>query len=223
MGKNVKNYDDKDIPSITLIKDLLTNALPATRSKTLRGITAAIEQGVRGFERIDQLLDQMRPIAIQLGYTLEDIANIKDGIKTAYKYLQSNYVFNLSNDSNVRSHNLDWLTSDPTNIDLQSKNFDDPSVISDTCKYCELPAQLSMVLMAICNEAERKKQINEQTIGEWKHAIIQSELAFKEWRNFLVRNKVSNSDWESLLSVDDVSHAILTIDFAMNHLPEKPR
>ena len=42
--KHVKGYEDKHIPSRTFLRDCLT-VLPATRSKKMHGITAAIEYG----------------------------------------------------------------------------------------------------------------------------------------------------------------------------------
>lgn len=179
--------------------------------------------GVRAFESLDDLTSKMAPHAMACGYTLDKIDHIKSGIKSAFKYYQSNYVFNLDNDSPIRTHNMDFLTSDSKNINLQNGSFENLSFYCKSCPNCDLAPKLSMILNAMCLKIEEKKLADEHTIGGWKHIINTTEVSIKEWRNFLVRNKKSNLDWASYLSVEQLDHAVLTIDFAMNHLPEKPR
>ena len=220
--RHVKNYEEEEMPGKSFLKDCLT-VLPAIKSKKMKGITAAVELGVRALESLKELVDEMKPHALECDYTVENLDNIKDGIKTSYQYLQSQYVFNLSKDSTIRSHNTHWLTSDPSNMDLQAGISEDHSSYSDSCDFCDLPAKLTMILMAICTKVETKNMISGHVIEQWRYTINEAQLAIKEWRNFILRNKVSNIDWNSYLSTDTPEHAVLIIDFAMNHLPEKPR
>ena len=108
-------------------------------------------------------------------------------------------------------------------MDLQAGISEDHSSYSDSCDFCDLPAKLTMILMAICTKVETKNMISGHVIEQWRYTINEAQLAIKEWRNFILRNKVSNIDWNSYLSTDTPEHAVLIIDFAMNHLPEKPR
>ena len=148
-------------------------------------------------------------------------ANIQFCLDTALQYYQQNYVFNLNTESCIKTHNLNWLTSDKSDKAFQNKCDQE---FAGTCEFCNLTPIVCMQLMSLCQKLDNEPLfLDKIRIEKWKHAINQDELAILEYRNFIVRNKMSDIDWHSRFSTDTPHRANVIFDWAMNHLPEKPR
>ena len=178
--------------------------------------------GVRAFESLTDLLHECKHDALRYGKLTEDqIGNIQYCLEAALQYFQNNYVFNLSHDSSIKTHNLNWLLSDS-----KDENFQNPCTqdFEGTCEFCDLVPTISMQLMSVCEQLEQDPLFSDKPrIEKWRYTINQSELAIQEYRNFIVRNKMSDMDWNSRFSTERPQCANVIFDFAMNHLPEKPR
>ena len=178
--------------------------------------------GVRAFESLTDLLHEFKPDALRFNKLTEDqIGKIQYCLEAALQYFQNNYVFNLSQDSSIKTHNLDWLLSDS-----KDPNFQNPcsQEFEGTCEFCDLVPTTCMQMMSVCEQLEQEALFTDKArIEKWRYTINQSELAIQEYRNFIVRNKMSDMDWNSRFSTERPQCANVIFDFAMNHLPEKPR
>ena len=171
--------------------------------------------GVRAFENLTILLEEMKPSALLLEKYTEDILNnISDCISASAQYYQSNFVYNLDNETDVRTHNIDWLVSDSKNVKFQSyKDID----CSQTCSFCEMAPKICMVLSKLCSALA--SMVDSQQVEIWRYTINSSEKCILEYRNFIIRNKQSDIDWGRYLSIETPEAATLIIDFAMNKMP----
>ena len=166
----------------------------------------------------------MKPDALTLvthQYSESAFTNLSDCIDSARKYFENNFVFNLEKQSSVRSHCMDWLTADPQKRQLQNECI---GIYNDTCQHCLLVPKVAMAMNAICSNIEKDpKGVNPMKIQNWRYKLNKAELSILEYRNHLLRNKASNLDWENYLSIESPDTAVVTHDFAMNHLPQKFR
>ena len=169
------------------------------------------------------LAGEMAHDVLALGiYNEGDIKWIKDHFLICQTYYQNTFPFNLENHSSVRSHCLEWGTSDPDNIDLQDSCTDSNKHL-DSCKNCDLIREMFMIMMGFCEKVEQAQFRNDLLqIQKWKNRINDAEQSVKEWKNFIIRNKVSEDDWASRLTTERPEKAQATFDFAMDHLPQEP-
>ena len=180
--------------------------------------------GYRAFEHLQTIVEEMKPDALSLfpdQYSEATFTNIQESINAGLQYYQSTYVFNLQKHSPIPTHCIDWLTSDPKETKFQNQCSDGHT---ESCELCDLMPKVCMALTSMASKIEVKLDTtNHVKVEKWKHIIDQSEKAILEYRNFIVRNKQSDNDWDTYLSTENPEEAIVTFDFAMNHLPAKAR
>ena len=179
---------------------------------------------MRAFEHLHTIVEEIKPDALAIAprdYNESTFTNLRDCINSGLQYYQNNYVFNLQKHSEIPTHCIDWLTSDPKDSKFQNQC---PGDHVKNCHFCEIVPKVCMALMSMVSKiGDKLDDSNRVKVEKWRHVINQSEKAIIEYRNFIVRNKQSNNDWDTYLSTEKPEEALATFDFAMNHLPEKAR
>ena len=193
----------------------------------MRGITEDVDEGHRAFETLAKIAKQMEEQDKQQNakaLTPEKINNLLESIDSCFQYHKSSYVFNIERHSNVKSHCLNFLCSDPKNPQFATSCAEDEneSIHGDSCDFCNMVPDICQTLMGLCEQLE-EASVDDMKIEEWKHDINDCERAIYKWRNFIARNKLNNQEWSKTLTTDKPEKATCIIDFAMKFEPMRAR
>ena len=103
---HLRQNNFKNIPSRSTILRILA-AMPAAKSKELRGVNTTVEEARKAFQRLVNVVEDFQFLAAQgtvPGVTDESLDNLIFCIKTSSQYYKSHFVYNLATESTIASH-----------------------------------------------------------------------------------------------------------------------
>ena len=207
--KEVREF--KKIPSRTSIYRLLSR-MPSVDMKAMKGIDSTQELAMRAFQKLQDILDQIRGNGVGLDEAV--YKNFKDCINSSRLYLKTSYARNLAMHSEVASHCVGRACSDPSNQEY--KNHCN-GTHTKTCEHCEGIRDLFRAFKGLLYE--KKSNFNKFDFEEAEYELNLANYHVWEHQCHIVRTWIQNSEWSDMLSTMDPGIALVTSDWAMKYEP----
>ena len=204
--KEVREF--QKIPSRSSIYRLLSR-MPSVNMKAMKGIDTTQELAMRSFDKLQEILDQMK--SSEKGLDEAIYKNFKECINSSRLYLKTSYGRNLSMHSEIASHCVGLACSDPSNPEY--KNHCNGSH-TKTCEQCE---NMRDLFRAFHGLLDMKKSCFKEEI-DFDEALYELNLANERvWDHqcHIVRTWIQSSEWSDMLSTMPQGTSMVTLDWAM--------